>query len=211
MFRNQSGVYLLVSLMYSWQTRSPSREQDTLKAWLWSMVVLLVFLILQRLCRLRVHFIAKIQISWYDEHYRGFHLENTDHITLIKQQNLIDVYPLSPYTFAGKRLVTLKRHICLQCWLPLLLYLLCTCRHGTNSEIPGPYCGWNQETYSQRWHTLNCEWVGSSHQRCLFHHQRNKSSIQRYWLWWLLHPRLISPANYVKDLYSLLKKIILNI
>ncbi len=62
-----------------------------------------------------VHFIVKTLMSWYDEHYRGFHLEKTDHITLVEQQNLSDVCPLSAYIFAGKLMVTLKRHICLQC------------------------------------------------------------------------------------------------
>lgn len=84
------------------------------------MIVLLVFLILQRLFKLpflgeKVHFIVKTLMSWYDEHYRGFHLEKTDHITLVEQQNLSDVCPLSAYIVAGKLMVTLKRHICLQC------------------------------------------------------------------------------------------------
>lgn len=62
-----------------------------------------------------VYFIVRTQISWYDEHYRGYYLEKTDHITLVEQQHLTDVCPLSAYIVAGKLMVTLKRHICLQC------------------------------------------------------------------------------------------------
>lgn len=62
-----------------------------------------------------VHFIVKTQNFWYDDHYRGFLLENTDHITLTKQQSLSDVCPLPAYIVAGKRMVTLKRHICFPC------------------------------------------------------------------------------------------------
>lgn len=61
----------------------------------------------------RVHFIVRTQLSWYDEHYRGFHLEKTDHITLVEQQSLSDVCPLSAYIVAAKHMVTLKCHICL--------------------------------------------------------------------------------------------------
>lgn len=62
-----------------------------------------------------VHLIVRTQISWYNEHYRGYELEKTDHVTPVAQQNLSDVCPLSAYTVAGKRMVTLKRHICLSC------------------------------------------------------------------------------------------------
>lgn len=62
-----------------------------------------------------VHFIVRTQISWYNEHYRGYQLEKTDHVTLVAQQNLSDVCPLSAYVVAGMRMVTLKRHICLSC------------------------------------------------------------------------------------------------
>lgn len=33
----------------------------------------------------RLYFIVRTQISWYDEHYRGYYLEKTDHITLVEQ------------------------------------------------------------------------------------------------------------------------------
>lgn len=62
-----------------------------------------------------VHFIVRTQISWYNEHYRGYQLEKTDQVTLVAQQNLSDVCPLSAYVVAGMRMVTLKRHICLSC------------------------------------------------------------------------------------------------
>lgn len=67
------------------------------------------------LIRERVYFIVRRQISWYDEHYRGYYLEKTEHITLVEQRHLTDLCPLSAYIVAGKRMVTLKRHICLQC------------------------------------------------------------------------------------------------
>ena len=63
----------------------------------------------------RVHFIVRTQKAWYDEHYRGYYLEKTNQITLVEQQSLNDVCPLSAYIVAGKQMVTLKRHICLQC------------------------------------------------------------------------------------------------
>lgn len=34
----------------------------------------------------KVYFVVRTQVAWYDEHYRGFHLEKTDHITLVEQQ-----------------------------------------------------------------------------------------------------------------------------
>lgn len=45
----------------------------------------------------KVHFIVKTLMSWYDEFYSGFHLEKTDHITLVEQQKLSDVCPVSLY------------------------------------------------------------------------------------------------------------------
>lgn len=63
----------------------------------------------------RVYFIVKPQLSCYDEHYHGFYLEKTGHIPLVEQESLHDVCPLSAYIVAGKLMVKLKRHICLQC------------------------------------------------------------------------------------------------
>nr|XP_054600874.1 uncharacterized protein LOC129164486 isoform X2 [Nothobranchius furzeri]XP_054600875.1 uncharacterized protein LOC129164486 isoform X2 [Nothobranchius furzeri] len=63
----------------------------------------------------RVHFILRTLVSWFDEHYRGYYLERTDHTILIEQQSLSDICPLSAYVVEGKRMVTLKRHICLRC------------------------------------------------------------------------------------------------
>ena len=62
-----------------------------------------------------VHFIVRTQKAWYDEHYCGYYLEKMNQITLVEQQSLSDVCPLSAYIVAGKQMVTLKRHICLQC------------------------------------------------------------------------------------------------
>ena len=62
-----------------------------------------------------VHFIVRTRKAWYYEHYRGYYLEKKNQITLVEQQSLSDVCPLSAYIVAGKQMVTLKRHICLQC------------------------------------------------------------------------------------------------
>lgn len=58
------------------------------------------------------HFIVKLLDAWYEEHLRSFQLENTGKMVLVEQQKLGDVYPLAAYSVGGKRLVTLKRHIC---------------------------------------------------------------------------------------------------
>lgn len=62
----------------------------------------------------KVHFIAKVFISWYDEHFRSFDLESTELVVFVEQKDLTDVCPLSDYKVAGRRLVTLKHHICLE-------------------------------------------------------------------------------------------------
>lgn len=72
-------------------------------------VEILQILILQNI----VSFIVKAQSAWYIEHLRSFQLEDTGNILLIEQQELGDVYPLATYIVGGKRMVTLKRHICL--------------------------------------------------------------------------------------------------
>ncbi|XP_030248211.1 uncharacterized protein LOC115566456 isoform X2 [Sparus aurata] len=59
-----------------------------------------------------VHFIVKLLAAWYEEHLRSFQLEDTGKMALWEQQKLGDVYPLAAYSVGGKRLVTLKRHIC---------------------------------------------------------------------------------------------------
>lgn len=62
----------------------------------------------------RVHFVGKVFISWYDEHLRGFELESTELVVFVKQKDLTDVYPLSDYKVGQRRMVMLKRHICLE-------------------------------------------------------------------------------------------------
>ncbi|KAJ4938637.1 hypothetical protein JOQ06_003247 [Pogonophryne albipinna] len=59
-----------------------------------------------------VHFIVKLLAAWYEEHLRSFQLEDTGEMALLDQQTLGDVIPLAAYSVGGKRLVTLKRHIC---------------------------------------------------------------------------------------------------
>lgn len=59
-----------------------------------------------------VHFIVKLLAAWYEEHLRSFQLEETGKMALLDQQTLGDVIPLAAYSVGGKRLVTLKRHIC---------------------------------------------------------------------------------------------------
>ncbi|KAF3847394.1 hypothetical protein F7725_020422 [Dissostichus mawsoni] len=59
-----------------------------------------------------VHFIVKLLGAWYEEHLRSFQLEDTGKRALLEQQTLGDVIPLVAYTVGGKRLVTLKRHVC---------------------------------------------------------------------------------------------------
>lgn len=59
-------------------------------------------------------FAVKCLHSWYSEHLRAFELESTRQVTVLEQQELTDSYPLAAYTVAGKRFVTLKRHIPIQ-------------------------------------------------------------------------------------------------
>lgn len=66
------------------------------------------------LLRDRVHFIGKVFISWYDEHFRGFELESTELVVFVEQKDLTDVCPLSDYKVGRRRMVMLKRHICLE-------------------------------------------------------------------------------------------------
>lgn len=61
-----------------------------------------------------VYFMAKVFISWYDEHFRGYELESTELVVFVKHEDLADVCPLSDYKVGGKRMVMLKRHICLE-------------------------------------------------------------------------------------------------
>lgn len=60
----------------------------------------------------RVYFVVKLLAAWYEEHLRSFQLVDTVKIILLQQQKLNDTYPLALYSVGGKRLVTLKRHIC---------------------------------------------------------------------------------------------------
>ncbi len=62
----------------------------------------------------KVHFIAKVSISWYDEHFQAFELESTELVVFVEQKDLTDVCPHSDYKVAGRHMVTLKRHICLE-------------------------------------------------------------------------------------------------
>ena len=59
-----------------------------------------------------IYFIVKLPAAWYEEHIRSFYLEVTGKMALLDQQKLGDVHPLAAYSVGGKRLVTLKRHIC---------------------------------------------------------------------------------------------------
>lgn len=59
-------------------------------------------------------FAVKCLHSWYSEHLRAFELESPRQVTVLEQQELTDSYPLAAYTVAGKRFVTLKRHIPIQ-------------------------------------------------------------------------------------------------
>lgn len=36
----------------------------------------------------RVHFVGKVFLSWYDEHFRGFELESTEVDIFVEQKNL---------------------------------------------------------------------------------------------------------------------------
>ena len=52
--------------------------------------------------------------SWYCEHIRGYFIEGSSGLHLIEPGNLLDYYPLVPYTYggSGKRCVVLKHFIC---------------------------------------------------------------------------------------------------
>lgn len=59
-----------------------------------------------------LYFIGKKLNAWYQEHLRSFLLESCGEVILVHQHSLPDVYPLTAYILAGKRVVTLKRSIC---------------------------------------------------------------------------------------------------
>lgn len=58
-------------------------------------------------------FIVKAKNAWYIEHLRSFQLEDTGKVLLVEKKELADVYPLVSYSVQGKRMITLKRHICI--------------------------------------------------------------------------------------------------
>lgn len=58
-------------------------------------------------------FVVKLQTAWYFEHFRGFMLEPTGIVRVVKHSELIDTYPLVAYVVDGKRMVSLKHHISL--------------------------------------------------------------------------------------------------
>lgn len=59
-----------------------------------------------------LYFIVKKLNAWYLEHLRSFLLESCGEVTLVHQHSLPDVCPITAYSLAGKRMVTLKRYIC---------------------------------------------------------------------------------------------------
>lgn len=63
-----------------------------------------------------LYFIVRKLSAWYLEHFRSFLLESSRELILVHQHSLQDYYPLASYIVEGKRMVTLKRHIC--CSLP---------------------------------------------------------------------------------------------
>lgn len=56
-------------------------------------------------------FILKSLIAWSVEHLRSYVLEKTDTVKVLEPAELSDMFPLSPYVFSGKSIVTLKRYI----------------------------------------------------------------------------------------------------
>lgn len=56
-------------------------------------------------------FIVKEMGAWYREHFRGFELFPTSHISLVDLGALVDQYPLADYRIGGRRMVILKRFI----------------------------------------------------------------------------------------------------
>lgn len=71
-------------------------------------------------------FVVKLQTAWYFEHFRGFMLESTGIVRVVKHSELTDTYPLVAYIVDGKRMVSLKHHISL-CYVSItetLAYLL---------------------------------------------------------------------------------------
>jgi len=58
-------------------------------------------------------FFVRLQCAWYNEHLRSYELENTSNVQLLQQSDLPDFYPLTAYSLAGRRFVSLKQHICI--------------------------------------------------------------------------------------------------
>lgn len=56
-------------------------------------------------------FIRKCLNAWYTEHLRSYELENTKSVKVVEPSELSDIFPLTAYTVAGRRMVTLKRYI----------------------------------------------------------------------------------------------------
>lgn len=59
-----------------------------------------------------LYFIVKKLNAWYLEHLRSFVLESCREVNVVHRDSLLSVYPLTAYSLAGKRVVTLKRYIC---------------------------------------------------------------------------------------------------
>ena len=68
----------------------------------------------------KLTFFVRLQNAWYNEHLRSYELENTGSVQLLEHKDLKDFYPLAAYTLAGRRLATLKHHICTSFYMELL-------------------------------------------------------------------------------------------
>lgn len=56
-------------------------------------------------------FILKSLIAWSVEHLRSYVIRRTDTLKVLEPAELSDMFPLSPYVFSGKSIITLKRYI----------------------------------------------------------------------------------------------------